>query len=87
MSVPLPSAISVHVLQFHMPVTAPRHPSLPLRRSSITHEHHLAALVRQYQISIHPRLSQELAFYQQLPIIDLSIEYAALAKLPNGKRC
>lgn len=50
------------------------------------HEQHLAALVRQYQISIHPRLSQELAFYQQLPTIDQSIEYAALAKLPNGKR-
>ncbi len=49
-------------------------------------EQHLATLVRQYQTSIHPRLRQELAFYQQLPTIDVSIEYAALAKLPNGKR-
>jgi hypothetical protein len=49
-------------------------------------ERHLASLVTQYQTSIHPRLSQELAFYQQSPTIDTSIEYAALAKLPNGKR-
>jgi hypothetical protein len=49
-------------------------------------ERHLAALIRQYQNSLHPWLIQELAFYQQLPTIDASIEYAALAKLPNGKR-
>lgn len=49
-------------------------------------ERHLAALVRQYQITIHPQFMQHLAFYQQLPTIDMSIEYAALAKLPNGKR-
>src|SRR5258706_6834509 len=49
-------------------------------------ERRLATLVRQYQITIHPKLSQELAFYQHLPTIDTSIEFAALAKLPTGKR-
>jgi hypothetical protein len=49
-------------------------------------ERHLNILVRQYQITVHPHFNQELAFYQQLPTIDESIDYAALAKLHNGKR-
>ncbi|MFV9507774.1 MAG: hypothetical protein AB4911_24765 [Oscillochloridaceae bacterium umkhey_bin13] len=46
----------------------------------------LIVLISHYQTHIHPHFSQHLAFYEHLPTIDMSIEYAALAKLPSGKR-
>lgn len=48
------------------------------------HEKQLLRLVQHYQAHVH--LDQHLAFYQQLPTIEQSIDYAALAKLENGKR-
>lgn len=47
-------------------------------------EKQLLPLVQHYQA--HVGLDQHLAFYQQLPTIEQSIEYAALAKQHNGKR-
>lgn len=47
-------------------------------------EKQLLRLVQHYQA--HVGLDQHLAFYQQLPTIEQSIEYAALAKQQDGKR-
>ncbi|RRR69999.1 MAG: hypothetical protein EI684_14155 [Candidatus Viridilinea halotolerans] len=49
-------------------------------------EQNLIVLISHYQTNIHPQFSQHLSFYEHLPTIDMSIEYAALAKLPSGKR-
>lgn len=44
----------------------------------------LSRLVRRYQKRVH--LDNHLAFYRDLPTVEGSIETAAMARLPNGKR-